>query len=45
MQPVFLVERLIRNEPLIGREREVFVERVAAMFETLICNDETPSAP
>jgi AcrR family transcriptional regulator len=32
----FLVERLIRNEPLQGREREVFIERVAAVFETLI---------
>jgi AcrR family transcriptional regulator len=41
----FLVERLIRNEPLTGREREVFVDRVAAMFETLIANVGTPSAP
>jgi AcrR family transcriptional regulator len=31
-----LVERLIRDEPLEGREREVFIERVAAMFETLV---------
>ncbi len=31
-----LVERLIRGEPLSGREREVFIERVAAMFETLL---------
>jgi AcrR family transcriptional regulator len=39
----FLVERLIRNEPLIGREREVFIERVAALFEALISN--APPAP
>ncbi|HZZ89372.1 MAG TPA: TetR family transcriptional regulator [Caulobacteraceae bacterium] len=30
-----LVERLIRGEPLQGREREVFMARVTAMFETL----------
>jgi AcrR family transcriptional regulator len=36
----FLVERLIRDEALRGREREVFIDRVAAMFETLI--RETP---
>ena len=32
----FLVERLIRDEPLAGREREVFIDRAAAMFETLV---------
>src|SRR6185312_16537935 len=32
----FLVERLIRGEPLKGRERAAFVERVTALFETLI---------
>jgi AcrR family transcriptional regulator len=32
----FLVERLIRNEPLLGREREVFIEHVTLVFETLI---------
>jgi len=32
----FLVERLIRDEPLAGREREVFIERATAMFETLV---------
>ena len=32
----FLVERLIRGEALAGREREVFVDRAAAMFESLI---------
>jgi AcrR family transcriptional regulator len=37
----FLVERLIRGEPLQGREREVFIERVAAVFELLISDDGT----
>lgn len=32
----FLVERLIRGEPLRGREREVFIDRAAAMLETLV---------
>jgi AcrR family transcriptional regulator len=32
----FLVERLIRGEPLDGRERAVFVERAAAILETLV---------
>src|ERR1700722_22240 len=32
----FLVERRIRGEPLQGREREVFIDRVAAVFELLI---------
>src|SRR5580698_7820484 len=32
----FLVERLIRSEPLQGRERDVFIDRVTALFETLI---------
>jgi AcrR family transcriptional regulator len=32
----FLVERLIRNEPLTGRERDIFVDRVTVMFELLI---------
>lgn len=32
----FLVERLIRGEALAGREREVFIERASAMFETLV---------
>jgi AcrR family transcriptional regulator len=34
----FLVERLIRGEPLAGREREVFIDRVTALFEGLIAN-------
>ena len=32
----FLVERLIRGEPLRGAERAAFVERVTATFEALI---------
>jgi AcrR family transcriptional regulator len=32
----FLVERLIRGEALHGREREVFVERVSAIFSALV---------
>ena len=31
----FLVERLIRGEPLVGAEREAFIDRAAAMIETL----------
>jgi AcrR family transcriptional regulator len=31
-----LVERLIRDEPLHGRERDVYVERVTDMIETLL---------
>ena len=37
----FLVERLIRGEPLQGKEREVFIERVTALFEALISYGET----
>jgi AcrR family transcriptional regulator len=32
----FLVERLIRGEALSGREREVFIERVTAIFSGLM---------
>ncbi len=32
----FLVERLIRDQPLAGREREVFIDRAAGMFESLM---------
>lgn len=32
----FLVERLIRDQPLVGREREVFIDRAAGMFESLL---------
>ena len=34
----FLVERLIRGEPLAGREREVFIERATAVFEQLVAD-------
>lgn len=30
-----LVERLVRNQPLTGREREVFIERVEALFDAM----------
>jgi len=36
----FLVERLVRDEPLAGREREVFIDRVTALFEALIADDD-----
>jgi AcrR family transcriptional regulator len=32
----FLVERLIRGEALAGREREVFIDRVTAIFASLV---------
>ena len=32
----FLVERLIRGEALAGREREVFIDRVTAVFAALV---------
>jgi len=32
----FLVERLIRDEPLTGREREVFVDRAQAALEAVL---------
>ncbi|HWF77003.1 MAG TPA: TetR family transcriptional regulator [Caulobacteraceae bacterium] len=32
----FLVERLIRDEPLSGRERKVFIDRAAAVLEALL---------
>lgn len=38
----FLVERLIRGEPLVGREREVFIDRVTAIFTALAA--ESPPA-
>jgi hypothetical protein len=31
-----LVERLIRDEPLEGQERDVFIERTAAMLQSLV---------
>jgi AcrR family transcriptional regulator len=40
----FLVERLIRDAPLEGREREVFIGRVTALFEALIVDGERAAA-
>jgi AcrR family transcriptional regulator len=34
----FLVERLIRGDALIGRDREVYIQRVEAIFEGLIAS-------
>jgi len=31
-----LVERLIRDEPLAGEEREIFIERTAAVLQSLV---------
>lgn len=39
----FLVERLIRDEPLRSPEREVFIERVTRIFEGLV-SDHEPQA-
>lgn len=39
----FLVERLIRGEALQGREREVFIERVSAIFTVLIAEPGSPA--
>lgn len=36
----FLVERLIRDQPLAGRERDVFIGRASALFEALVANGE-----
>ncbi len=33
-----LVERLIRDEPLQGAEREIFIERTAALLQSLVDN-------
>ena len=32
----FLVERLIRNQPLAGREREAFIEQTTAMIASMV---------
>jgi AcrR family transcriptional regulator len=37
-----LVERLIRDQPLTGRERKVFIERAAAMFEAVMLPPKRP---
>lgn len=39
----FLVERLIRGEALEGREREVFIDRVSAIFTMLIAETGPPA--
>ena len=39
----FLVERLIRGEALVGREREIYIERVTVIFETLMTERDAPS--
>ena len=31
-----LVERLVRNQPLVGREREVFIDQVKGLLQTLV---------
>ncbi len=35
----FLVERLIRETPLSGREREVFIDRATTVFEAIVQPD------
>ncbi len=32
----FLVERLVRDQPLTGREREVFIDHATALFEAIV---------
>lgn len=39
----FLVERLIRGEALTGREREIFIERVTAIFADLVTETDAPT--
>jgi AcrR family transcriptional regulator len=39
----FLVERLIRGEALLGREREVYIEQVAAIFTGLVEESGAPT--
>jgi AcrR family transcriptional regulator len=41
----FLVERLIRGEALQGREREVFIDRVAAIFAMLGSEGDAAAPP
>ena len=40
----FLVERLIRNQPLTGREREAFVAQTTALLETMVPTAMTPGS-
>ncbi|QUD89145.1 TetR/AcrR family transcriptional regulator [Phenylobacterium montanum] len=35
----FLVERLIRDQPLVGRERDVFIARTRGVFEALLADE------
>ena len=39
----FLVERLIRGQPLKGRERTVFIERVTGVLEVVVSDGESNS--
>lgn len=39
----FLVERLIRDAPLLGREREEYLTRVTAIFAALITEGDEPT--
>jgi AcrR family transcriptional regulator len=36
----FLVERLIRDKALVGRERKVFIQRATSMFEAIVQEPE-----
>jgi len=36
----FLVERLIRGEALLGREREIYIERVTGIFAALVAEPD-----
>ncbi len=38
----FLVERLIRDKPLAGNERKVFIQHATAMFEAIVRDRGTP---
>lgn len=39
----FLVERLVRGEALQGRERDIFIERAAAIFAGLMTDGSAPA--
>lgn len=39
----FLVERLIRSEALVGREREIYIDRVTGIFATLMKDTGGPT--
>jgi AcrR family transcriptional regulator len=40
----FLVERLIRGQPLVGRERDIFIDHATAMFEAVVRPDNGQQA-